>query len=255
MDLVPYPAGMSPVAGRWFALWMCLLAFAGRLVVDIWVRPFAMGIEPTVPSLLITVAAVVINIGVPLVLYVAAASPLPYPAVLEVDAARAAFVAPAGDAWHLQAILLSWLGAGIGPTLAEGPVDAGFWSSTAIVAVTGAAVAFLLFGNRPRLVLEPAGLTVQYMVLRRKVWWSELLPGGPPPPASQGFSAKIKLLLRPPDPHTAPARVNVPVGQLAVSPEFLAATIRHYAEQPERRPAIGTGDELARLRSELAGAR
>jgi hypothetical protein len=49
---------MSPVAGRWFALWMCLLAFAGRLVVDIWVRPFAMGIEPTVPSLLITVAAV-----------------------------------------------------------------------------------------------------------------------------------------------------------------------------------------------------
>ncbi|MGR6317046.1 hypothetical protein Q2K19_07765 [Micromonospora soli] len=46
----------------------------------------------------------------------------------------------------------------------------------------------------------------------------------------------------------------VPVRELTVAPEFLAAAIRHYVAHPEHRATIGTVQEYDRLRRALAGA-
>jgi hypothetical protein len=49
-----------------------------------------------------------------------------------------------------------------------------------------------------------------------------------------------------------PVWKGLPISRLHVDPAFLAAAIQRYVEQSEHRHAIGTEDELIRLRSTLA---
>jgi hypothetical protein len=79
--------------------------------------------------------------------------------------------------------------------------------------------------------------------------WDRLAPLSPPPPAKRR-PRNIKVYLNvPPLPGQYPFSEDLPAGWLHVDPAFLAAAVRHYVEHPEHRAAIGTAEELTRLRS------
>ena len=242
---------------------MCLLAFVGRSVLEVLLDTQAPLNAPTALGVVITLAGFAAYIGVPVALVIAYLSPRRHPAVLDVDATKARFVTPGSVSWRgPAAILLAWISGPAATELVERAPDGdgvrlvGLSGQTALtvtmIVLCFAAAAFLLFANRPRLVIDQAGLTIQRLAGTRRVRWDDLQPGGPPPPTKQGLDSKITLYLRPPDPHTAPAQLKVPAGQLNVNPQFLAATIRHYVERPQRRHDIGTDAELTRLQAALA---
>lgn len=93
----------------------------------------------------------------------------------------------------------------------------------------------------PVVRLTPAGITVRGVLRSRDIAWADLLPGGPHPT----LRLRMRLLH-----HVAGGRVRrlqVAVYRLAVDRVFLATVVRHYAEHPEHRAAIGTLTELERL--------
>ncbi len=110
-----------------------------------------------------------------------------------------------------------------------------------IAVVTVALALAVIWLPAPAVRLTPAGITVRRFLRHRDVDWEDLLPGGPHPV----WHVRMRLLHR-----TAAGRVQrcvVPTHRLAVDPAFLASGVRHYAERPEHRAAIGTPAELERL--------
>jgi len=253
---------MSPGFGRWFVVALCLLAFVGRLAVGFWLQPLAGRIEPAGLGAAIGLAGLVVSVGVPLWSHVRVSRPRRHPVALAVDARHERFVVPAALFWRgVQAIAASWIGGGFvmvkrvpdGDGVRVAALGDAFPLSVAMLVVTFGAAGLLLFANRPSLVLDRAGLTIRWLGWRQVIKWDDLLPGGPAPPATRGLTSQITLYLRPLVPEAMMPSAHVPVGQLGVSPAFLAATIRHYVEQPERRPSIGKAEELTRLRAAFAG--
>jgi hypothetical protein len=181
------------------------------------------------------------------------------PASLAVDAAGSRFVAPASPYYQgWLAVTLMWIGAGLvmtervpnGDHMRVAQLPGAIPASVTAVTLTVGLAAVLLVGNRPRVILEPAGLTIRRLRRRSEINWDELAPGGPLPPTRRGTS-QITLYRKPPRPGTVPPAEKMPIGWLQVSPEFLTAVIRHYVEQPEQRNGIGTEAELDRLRTTL----
>jgi len=110
------------------------------------------------------------------------------------------------------------------------------------VLIAGAAIPLL---RGPRILVSPAGLAIRAGG-RRQVAWDELVrvPATPLPLTVR--SPKLALSIRRPG-HLEPGWLLVPLEMLAVEPVFLGSVVEHYVEHPDRRPAIGTPEEYARL--------
>jgi uncharacterized membrane protein YhdT len=97
----------------------------------------------------------------------------------------------------------------------------------------------------PRIVVSPAGLNIRAGG-RRVLSWDDLVrvPARPLPMTVR--TPKLALSVRRPG-RPEPGWLLVPLDLLAVEPVFLGSVVEHYVEHPDRRGAIGTAAEYARL--------
>lgn len=237
-----------------------MAAFTLRLAATLWVGPLTWHVRPAGVGLAIWLAALAASLVAPVGLYhLSVLRSVPRrPASFRLD--EGAFVAPAvphdiGTA----AIVVLWLAAGAvltervpgGDRLRLAEFDGAALISILTVGVLSVLAVALLLVDRPRVALSPDGLTVHRMTSRRCIGWHELAPGGPPPPPGRRPRDLWLYRTHRLAPGGRPRPDLLPVGRLQVDPAFLAHTIRHYVEQPGRRPGIGTEAELARLCAQL----
>jgi hypothetical protein len=227
-----------------------LLAFALRLAVGFWLRPITQQLD--------TWLGLVLLIGAPIA---AAAVPLGIFSLLiaghwrrpaRFDLKDGQFVAPHyAAAAGFVVIGLFVVGASVVPIQRQGDamgvthlVGVRVIAFAIVGLLTAAAIAFAVI-ERPRVHLDPRGLTIRHLRTVTHVAWDQLLHGGPPAPSRRARHLMVYLKA----PVGWPVGVGIPIAWLEVEPAFLAAAIRHYAEHPENRAAIGSGEELARLQA------
>ncbi|GAB1693677.1 hypothetical protein [Krasilnikovia sp. M28-CT-15] len=248
---------MSASVARLIAVPFALLAFALRVVTEFWVSPLALPLRPWPVSLAATVAAALAAVLIPLGGFWLCTRPAwRRPAAWGVDAGRRRFVADLTPRWAgPQAVLVGWLGGGMVPhervpgtdrvRIADLGVATDIWIVLAVVTLV-AGVALVLAG-RPRLILDPHGVTLRALWTRRRFGWDELVPGGPPPQAKP--NPRVITLYRCP-PAGSPGPLlpwHLSADRLHVDPAFLALSLRRYLDHPEHRSAIGTAGELVAL--------
>ncbi|MCP2322556.1 hypothetical protein HDA40_001063 [Hamadaea flava] len=226
---------MTSNALRWTAVPSALLAFVLRLAYEAgWYGPdsgprFALGF--------------LVPLCVPLVAFMLLVSWATRRATVTV--ADGVFIIPASPAAAGFAIFGANLLGELVPTasLGDDPEivrDAFDWTVAAVMGVSGLLVTVALFFlRRPRLLLDPTGITVQHLVRRHTVRWDEI--------------AYLRRIDRPATVRLvltgsavfglAQETVDIPLGWLFVNPDFLRAAIGHYVAQPEDAAAIGTADE------------
>lgn len=166
----------------------------------------------------------------------------PPPAALRVRGD--AFVVP-GSPVLLGRLTMGW--ALLGTVFLEGDASvspttrAGINAGAALV-IAGAALPLL---RGPRIVVSPDGLNIRAGG-HRVLGWDDLVrvPAKPLPLTVRG--PKLALSIRRPG-RAEPGWLLVPLDLLAVEPVFLGSVVEHYVEHPDRRPAIGTAEEYARL--------
>jgi hypothetical protein len=117
-----------------------------------------------------------------------------------------------------------------------------------LAALMAAVALALIWLPAPSVRLTPDGIAVRQPLRARAVRWEELLPGGPHPAGRWS----MRLLY---DVDGRRRHCAVPVYRLRADAVYLASVVRHYAERPEHRAAIGTRDELDRLASAYAAWR
>jgi hypothetical protein len=236
---------MSPRAARAAALPFALLAIALRLVAEFWLEPpswWAMG-------------GFVASAGLPLGAYlVLTRRARRLPAAFDIDAVGRQFIAPATPRWFGPwTVFAGWI---VGNLVAVAPApDARFPYVTAVAAVAGlASITIVALRQRPWLSLSTAGITDQRPVKRLTIKWDELVPGYPQPPATRNPK---QLTVHSWTASTAGAftPLHLSVRDWHVDPAFLAHTIRTYVEHSQRRAAIGTAAELARLQETFTHSR
>ncbi|MEU8079810.1 hypothetical protein AB0B31_30715 [Catellatospora citrea] len=164
----------------------------------------------------------------------------------------AGFVAPSSPEIGYQWILWGFLVGGL-PVTERSPdggrhlaMDPFMLVTTGIMFISCAAAVTWWLLRGPRIVLTPEHLAVRVWRTRRFAWDS-LAPGGPVPPAPRQHQLAL-LVSRPGGGHD---QRSLPLRWAYVDGTFLAWVIRHYAEHPEHRTAIGTAAELRRLRAAL----
>lgn len=246
---------MSPEALRWSVVPVGLLAFAVRIAVSTWVEPSVVA-HGAGPEMVILIGALV-----------ALAVPFGFLAVLAWwDRSRPAgflcgdgrFTAPfspvqAGS----QAMLWIFLSGGLvftdrvfdgHPAQLVG-VHVHWGPSIPGVAVCWAVAAGILLSRRPALWLDRDGMTIRGLRHATRIAWDEILPGTPPAPVKRRPRHLTVHLNEPPLMGRYPSTVDISIMRLHVDAAFLAGAIRHYVDHPADRAAIGTADELTRLRS------
>lgn len=134
-----------------------------------------------------------------------------------------------------------------GRTLAE--VPGVLW----VLVVTNAVLclgglAYLWIATARRVVLTGTGLTVRRGLRTRVFAWEQIARGGPATPAHH--TVGIMLWVHLPGQAT-PVAYSLQDKHLSVSPALLAHAIRIYVQAPDRRPLIGSLEELNRLMNEL----
>jgi hypothetical protein len=251
---------MSPTAARIAAVPFGLLAFAGNLVAKFWITPLGWKL-PFALSLVVYVGSFALTLIIPVVGYALLGRVLwGPPASLNADPGRNRFVVPVSPEYS-GSMAIVWMGLASSGVLTErvpngdavpvAAIDHAVPVSVAAVSVFFLVAAHFLLVNRPRVTLEPAGLTVHRLGRPDRIRWDDLAPGGPPPPAERKPKVLRLHLNSPPIWGWHYPSKDLPVGRLHIDPAFLAGTVRHYVEQPWHRPAIGTEAELDRLRSVL----
>lgn len=238
-----------------------LLAFAMHLGATLWLQPLTWRIGPLALGLLAYSGLAAGSFGIPLAAYLlltrAARQRRP---AWYLDEQKRRFVAGSSPySTGPLAILSGWFTGGL--VLTERVPNEehmriaqfGVVTTISIVAALGLLILITLrlLVNRPRLILTAEGITVQVLRGRVETRWDELLPGGPPPPAKRNPHTLVVLTINaaggPPQPQALPAR------SLHIDTAFLAATIRCYVENPDRRAGIGTSEERARLQLLVSG--
>ena len=134
-----------------------------------------------------------------------------------------------------------------GRTLSD--VPAVLWAVIVInaLACTGGIV-YLWQASARRVVLTSNGLTVRRGLRTRTFGWEQIAEGGPKTPSHS--SVAIMLWVYRPG-AAAPEAYSLQDKHLSIGPDLLAHAIRIYAQAPQRRPLIGSLDELDRLMNEL----
>jgi hypothetical protein len=164
-------------------------------------------------------------------------------ATFEIDARRR-FLAPAAAQDGRYLIGLCWLAAS---TLQFPRYDVFLGGITLIVVLlVMLTVAELLLG-RPRLILDPDGLTL--IGVRRKTWigWDDLVSGTVQ--LSGGGTAQAKIKARRRTATDENSDLVLPAKDLHVDAAFLAAAISCYLIYPGARADIGTAEGLQRLQA------
>ncbi|MEU5905441.1 hypothetical protein ABZ780_13825 [Micromonospora sp. NPDC047467] len=247
---------MSPRVARLLIWPFAVTALALRVCAELWFKPVTWRIDPSGVAFLVWAAVQAACLLVPWAGHALLTRRVrQWPATWEVAAGAEKFVASASPRWlGPWVILIGWLAGGAVLTervpgadrvrLAEIPGVLAV--SIAVPAVVLAAMAAVLLLDRPRLILDRDGITKQGLARRAFVRWDRLLPGGPPSPARR--TVNLTLMQQPATPGRPPVPFSLPMAPLHIDPTFLAETIRHYVEHPEHRSAIGTQDELDRVR-------
>ncbi len=232
-----------------FVLLAIALRLAGKLLVEPVIRRAVPG-AAAVPLLLAEFAAtLLLPAGAYLLLN---RHDRRRPATWSLDAAGGRFVAlPWARRLASYSIFLGWTCTGAVPTdhvpggrvrLAyDGPADGvliGLGSLGVLFAL------WVLVAARPRLTLDPAGVTVRNVVSRYRIDWDEVQPGEPADPHVPNMLIYLNGRRR--------AR-RLPSSTLDIGPQYLAASIRHYAAEPATRAGIGTAAGLAALTEALPG--
>src|SRR4051794_36344722 len=159
---------VSSSTARLAAAPCALLAVALRVLAEARVEPWTYGLDAITGTALFLVLVTLLPALVPLALYLAVVSgPRPWrqprPASFEVDRKRSRFVAPLWP--HSSAafaiMTMSWTSGALLRVLRD-DVPHGHRVSAAVqLAILVAVAAGFLVNGRPRVVLTPAGLTVQ----------------------------------------------------------------------------------------------
>lgn len=230
---------MSPTVLRWSALPLGLLAFVLNVTMTVWVTRFSF-----TPGLLIVAGACLVVVGVPFgVFMLLAGGDRRRPAAFIADGG-ALTVAPSPVYAGSQVIL--WMG------LSGNLVAAEWWpgrdamrlsqrdtGSFYVVGTIWVAALIFLLVQRPRLRLDPTGLTIRKVRRTTHLAWADLRAGGPPPPARRRQRYLRVYLAGPPVIDGYPPSEDIPIAWLHIDPAFLAERIRHYVETPEDRATIG----------------
>ncbi|MFG1837970.1 hypothetical protein ACGFH8_05955 [Micromonospora sp. NPDC049175] len=249
---------MSLRAARLLVWPFAVAAFALRVCAELWFKPLTWQIDPKGVAFLTWVVVLSGTLLVPWVGYRLLTRSYRRPATWQADAERNRFVAPASPKWMGPwAMVLGWVAAAFVQTERIAGEDRAqlvqipgvLALAIAVPAVVLGGIALTLLLNRPRLTLNPDGITAQGLVSRTFLPWDRLVPGGPPPPPRK--AATIPLLRVHPVQGKPPYPYPLAAGRLHVDPGFLANTIRQYVEHPEHRTAIGTPGELDRLHAAL----
>jgi hypothetical protein len=246
---------MSPAAVRWAAVPIGLLAFALHLATKFWAFPYSRRFDFG-DRMLIMLGATLVAVVIPFGIYLMICRPArrrpdrfvardggfvvePSPAFAGSQVILWMFLSggmvvfervPGGDSMRLAQHDFTWPALLIGVGI--------FW--------TGAA-AFLLV-QRPRLRLDSDGLTIHRLWAVTRLTWDELAPGSPSTTISRRQRHLTVHRARQPQFGRGPTGADIPIYRLHIDPAFLAGAIRHYAEHPGRRAAIGTAQESSRLR-------
>ncbi|GAB3840779.1 PH domain-containing protein [Dactylosporangium cerinum] len=176
------------------------------------------------------------------------------PATFQRSADGAAFVVPDGPVWpgNLACTLMLVAGMAVPYERAPNseriqlPTDPGFGIPLLAIGAVLATVALaIIWLPAPSVRLTPTGITVRGAFRSRDLRWEDLVPGGPHPPGQW----TMRLLYRT---DGRQKRFSLRTYRMRVDGTFLATVVRHYAEQPEHRAAIGTQAELERLESAYA---
>jgi hypothetical protein len=242
---------MSPRAVRGWAIPLGLLAFALRLTVTFWVWPLAWKTGADNGDL-IFLAGFLGPLAIPFGIFaVLTVRSWRRPTRFECRGNR--FVAAASPFYGAsQAIFWMYLSGNFvftervytnsGLSITDSAIE--------VAALWAGAVAFVVV-QRPQVLLDPHGLTIRRLS-STTIAWDDLAPGGPPAPANRA-PRHITVYLTGPDPlHRSRKSQNIPTRRLHIDPTFLAATIRHYVDHPEDRPAIGTPEEMTHLQTAIA---
>src|SRR5262249_34921863 len=108
---------------------------------------------------------------------------------------------------------------------------------TAVVFYAAVAAAALLI-QRPRLELDPAGLTIRHIRAGQRIAGAPRARGGPGPPSGKRPRELRVYVNEPPVFGVYRPSVCIPVNRLHIDAAYLAETIRRYVEQPEARSEI-----------------
>jgi hypothetical protein len=252
---------MSPRVAILLAAPFSVLAFVLGLGGKLWLEPLTWSIDPPALGLLAGLGVIVGSGAVPLGGYMLLTrSARRRPRTWQLDISQRRFVAlPSPYYTGPSAVVGGWLCGGIVPTERvpdqehmriaqlgiETPIFIGV--AAALMIMTLATLVLLAVPNRPLLSLDADGMTLQRLGRRVRLPWDELLPGGPPRPSTRN-PAVLDLYQRKAVPAEGPPRRRrLAARRLHIDTTFLADTIRCYADNPDRRPGIGTADELTTL--------
>jgi hypothetical protein len=259
--LINYAPPMSPRAARAAALPFALLAAALRQGHKFWIEPMLWRLGADDLDLLLSaagwIASAVLPIGAYLLLTRRARR---RPAAFVVDVAGRRFIAPPTPRWNgAWTVFLGWLAGNTTITERVPGTDVIRLADSTVLTVVGAVASVVLLvlvtidalWSRPFLQLSRDGIVDQRPIRRHTIGWDELVPGGPPPPATRN---PVLLTVYTWTASTAGsfAPRQLPAVDWHVDPAFLAHTLRSYADHSKGRAAIGTDAELARLQATFA---
>ncbi|HZM78009.1 MAG TPA: PH domain-containing protein [Candidatus Limnocylindrales bacterium] len=236
---------MAPNTLRWSAFLIGMLAFAMRVVTTFWVAPLTWDMSEGVGPLAL-IAALMASAIIPLGIF---------SLIHRWDRNRSAgftvvngrlTVGPSLYQAGTQAILMLFFGAGVVPTerdrhllrLSESRSD---W--LVVLSFTGVMVALALaclLVRRPRIDLDPEGLTIRQLFQSTRLGWDQIAPGSPMVEPAKRWWGRMRIDLK--ATHSYPLSLSIPIARLNMDPASLVSAIRHYVEHPEDRATIGTGD-------------
>jgi hypothetical protein len=252
---------VSPRSARLLALPFAALSLAAHLAGEFWGKPLAWRLDSAIASFLVYFGTATLSLLVPLGIYLLVTrAARRQPSTLLVSASASSFMAgPSVKRTGPIVIALGWLTAVTLPTerIPNGDQMRVATFSTSLLIVTAVLMTIMIVAIslrmvRPHLTLNPDGVRTQSLFRHTAMAWDQLDRTGTTSPSRDEKTLHVNRTghLVAGAPSTS---VKIPVSDLHIDPDFLAATIRHYVEHPEHRYAIGTADELRRLQSTLSG--
>jgi hypothetical protein len=223
---------MSPSALRWLAVPLSLVAFAANMVRVGWFEPltYHMGFGW---GLAASEAGALVALGVPVGVFLM----LAYRRPASFQRAGDRLVAPAHPAQAGLAIVSIGIAGEVPWESGHLPVGL----AAAAFYVVAAAVALLI--QRPRLELDPAGLTIRHLRTVERIEWERFAPGEPLPPTRKRPRELRAYLNDPPAYQTFRPSVAIPVKWLFIDAAYLVEKIRLYVDHPEARSEIATPED------------
>jgi hypothetical protein len=236
-----------------------VVALTAGMVNKLVLQPLYLHIEPVILGFAVGILTLVLVAAGPALGYLWLNRPLRRrPATFEQSPAGSVFVVPQLSVFRgMMAILIMLSASTMFPTERVPNADQVRLSTlpgfvpvlvplSAVMALGALALVWL---PGPSLMLTPAGVTLRQPLAGRSIPWAALFPGGPQPATRW----TMPLIYRHLD--GRPARFDLQLFSFDIDHVFLATVIRHYAEHPQHRDAVGTQPERERLESAYAAWR